>query len=38
MKGGSPAPAPERPTRRQYVVGVLVILVLAALLYWLRVR
>ena len=36
MKGGAPAPPEERPRRWQYLIGVLVILLLAALAYWLR--
>ena len=36
MKGGAPAPRDERPRGRQYAIGVVFILVLAALAYWLR--
>jgi hypothetical protein len=37
MLGGAPAPPEERPRGwRQYAVGALLILLLAALLYWRR--
>jgi hypothetical protein len=38
MPHGSPAPPDERPRRWQYPVGVLIMLALAALVYWLRAR
>jgi len=37
MHGGAPAPPEERPRGwRQYAAGAMVILLLAALLYWFR--
>jgi hypothetical protein len=38
MSAGSPAPPELRPRRWQYPVAVVVLLVLAALTYWLRGR
>lgn len=38
MRGGAPAPQEDRPRRWQYPVGVLLLLALAALAYWLRSR
>lgn len=38
MNGGSPAPPDERPRRWQYLAGVVIILALAGLAYWLRTR
>jgi hypothetical protein len=38
MNGGSPAPPDGRPKRWQYFAGVVIVLALTALLYWLRTR
>jgi hypothetical protein len=38
VKGGAPAPPEDRPRRGQYLIGTVVILLLAALAYWWRTR
>ena len=38
MHGGNPAPPEDRPRRPQYLLGVVVILLLAVAYWWLRAR